>query len=193
MPWQITSISELYEFCCYKRWRPPRGPSLPPSLPLQAEDWFTDCGSFSATLFLYTWRLHWAGPRHVGPNKHTSICTLYEYSDTAVCDTEIAAALPGPHRYPVPCLDRSCSIWAKAGPASAWQDHPGPESPQIQATTPWAPRGLVEDSIHPFQQPAAVESWWLFKHATVWWWNSWKYDILSCVNLNTLVFTSMTH
>lgn len=27
----------------------------------------------------------------VGPNKHTLICALYEYSDTAVCDGEIAA------------------------------------------------------------------------------------------------------
>lgn len=37
---------------------------------------------------------------HVGPNKHTLICPLYEYSDTAVCDTEIAAGVLGPHRYP---------------------------------------------------------------------------------------------
>lgn len=38
--------------------------------------------------------------RHVGPNKHTLICALYEYSDTAVCDTEIAAGVFGPLRYP---------------------------------------------------------------------------------------------
>lgn len=71
--------------------------------------------------------------QHVGPNKHTLICTLYEYSDTAVCDTEIAAGVLGPHRYPSAMPGQKPLHLGQDRPSRA---HPGPESPHIPPVTP---------------------------------------------------------
>lgn len=66
-----------------------------------AEVFLLRCGRHYCYDF-FEWFLNWVclKAQHRGPNKYTLIYTLYEYSDTAVCDTEIAAGVLGPHRYP---------------------------------------------------------------------------------------------
>lgn len=56
-----------------------------------------------------------------GPNKLTLICTLYEYSDTAVCDTEIAAGVLGPHRYPSAMPGQKPLHLGQGRPSRPWQ------------------------------------------------------------------------
>lgn len=86
---------------------------------------------------------------HVGPNKLPLIHALYEYSDTAVCDTEIAAGVLGPHRYPSAMPGQKTLHLGQDRPSRPWQTHPGPESTQIPPVTPFDNR-VVYDSINTF-------------------------------------------
>lgn len=79
--------------------------------------------------------------RHVGPNKQTLICPLYEYSDTAVCDTQIAAGELGPPQIPW------CHAWTEAAASGPRQAHDLPRSHQ------WHPQHMVVSSINTFSSP----------------------------------------
>lgn len=65
---------------------------------------------------------------HVGPNKRTLIYRLYEYSHTAVCDTEIAAGALGPRRYPGAMPGQKPLHLGQDGPSRPWQAQNLPRS-----------------------------------------------------------------
>ncbi len=82
---------------------------------------------------------------HVGPNKHTLICTLYEYSDTAVCDTQIAAGVLGPHRYHSAMPGQKPLHLGQNRPSRPWQARPGPgSSPKPTHDTAYIRGGTTE-------------------------------------------------
>lgn len=65
--------------------------------------------------------------------EHTLIFPLYEYSDTAVCDTEIAAGVLEPHRYTNAMPGQKLQHLGQDGLSRLWQ---APESPRIPPVTP---------------------------------------------------------
>ncbi|TNN87297.1 hypothetical protein EYF80_002499 [Liparis tanakae] len=69
--------------------------------------------------------------------------------DTAVCDTEIAAGVLGPHRYPSAMPGQKTLHLGQDGPGRPWQTHPGPESTQIPPVTPFYSRVRAADQVLP--------------------------------------------